>query len=60
MDDIPVGFAMSLAQDQKALDVFSQLDDERKRQIIERARTIRSKQEMRDYIANLEDYVFPQ
>ena len=60
MDDVPVGFAFSLAQNEKALALFAGLDDKTKKQLIRRARQISSKQEMRDYVANLQDHIPPQ
>ena len=51
--DIPLGFGMSLAQNQNALTRFAALSDERKCEIIEQTHTIHSKREMKDFVNKL-------
>ena len=53
MNDLPLGFAMSLAQNSDAMEYFSHLTEEEKQSIIEHTHQIQSKQEMRDYVNQL-------
>lgn len=53
MQDLPLGFAMSLAQNNDALSYFSHLSDAEKEEIIEHTHTIRSKREMQEFVAKL-------
>ena len=50
---LPIGFAMELAVDMHAMDVFSGLDENQKKQWIDGARSIRSKDDMRHYVSEL-------
>ncbi len=53
MKDLPLGFAMSLAQNGAALDYFSALTEEEKQAVIAHTHQLRSKQEMRAYAEQL-------
>ncbi len=50
---LPIGFAMELATDMHAMDVFSSLDENRKKQWIDKARSVRSKADMRHFVSEL-------
>lgn len=50
---LPVGFAMELAADMHAMDVFARLDENQKKQWIDKARTVHSKDDMRHYVSEL-------
>ncbi len=51
-DEIPVGFAMGLAMNRDAMQKFATLSEEQKQQIIEGTHSVKSKEEMRQYINN--------
>ena len=50
---VPLGFGMALAQNPTAMDVFSALSEAQRRQVLEKSRRIRSKEEMRSYVDSL-------
>lgn len=50
--ELPMGFTMHLAQNQKAMAEFSQLTEEEQRTVVENARDIHSYEAMRDYVDN--------
>lgn len=59
---IPMGFGMALAQNTTALNYFSNLSEEERLKIIEGAKNVQSKQEMRSYVGNLskgQDSIIP-
>lgn len=51
--ELPLGLGMALARDQAAMDYFVGLTRQEKDQVIAHTCTIRSKQEMRDYVHSL-------
>lgn len=51
--DMPVGFAMALAQNRPAMERFSALSDAGKKGMLNRARLVTSKDEMDHLIASL-------
>lgn len=51
-EELPIGFSMELAKHLDALNRFSSLSDSEKKAVIERARQITSKQEMRNFVAS--------
>ena len=51
--ELPVGFAMALAQNRAALEKFGAMSDTQKQQLVDRARTARSRREMHDLVASL-------
>lgn len=51
--ELPLGLGMALARDQAAMDYFVGLTRQEKDQVIAHTRTIRSKQEMRDFVHTL-------
>lgn len=48
--ELPMGFTMHLAQNQKAMSEFARLTEEEKRIVIENARSMGSYEEMRNYV----------
>ena len=51
--DVPLGFGMALAQNPDAMDVFSALTEDQRRQVLSKSRRIRSKAEMQSYVDSL-------
>lgn len=51
--ELPVGFTMELAMHSDALNRFSQLPEAEKNTIVDAARQIKSKDEMRSYVENM-------
>ena len=51
--ELPVGFAMALAQNRAALEKFGAMTDSQKQQLIVRAHTARSRREMHQIVAEL-------
>ncbi len=51
-EELPIGFSMELAKHLDALNRFSRLSDPEKRAVIERARQIKTKEEMRSFVAS--------
>ena len=49
-EEMPVGFAMALAQNPEAMEKFALLSEEKKREIINGVRSVNSKNEMREYV----------
>ena len=49
-EEMPVGFAMALAQNPEAMEKFALLSEEKKKEIINGVRSINSKNEMREYV----------
>jgi hypothetical protein len=54
-DGIPLGFGMALAQNDAAMNYFSSLDEQGKRQVVDNCHNVHSKSEMRQYVSNLTD-----
>ena len=48
--DVPVGFAMALAQNPEAMEKIALLSEEKKKEIIDGTHSVKSKQEMHDYV----------
>lgn len=53
LNDLPMGFAMALAQQPKAAQNFSNMPDDKKEQIISQLHGIDSKAEMRSFVSKL-------
>ena len=49
--DIPLGLSSALARNVEAMRIFSQLPDDKRKQIIDGARSVSSKQEMKNYVS---------
>ncbi len=52
-DEMPVGFAMALAMNPEAMQKFGALSEEQKQRIIAGTHTVKSRDEMRRYVASL-------
>ncbi len=52
-DEMPVGFSMALAQNPDAMQKFAMLSEEKKKQIIDGTHSVKSKQEMQEYVNKL-------
>lgn len=52
-DEMPMGLGMALAQNLDAMNYFSALPPEARRQIIGRTHSIQSKEEMQSFVASL-------
>lgn len=51
--ELPIGFTMELAQHSDILNRFSQLSEQERHQMIEGARNVNSREEMRNYVENM-------
>lgn len=49
-DEMPMGFSMALAQNPEAMQKFSMLSEDKKKQIIDGTHSVKSKQEMHEYV----------
>jgi uncharacterized protein YdeI (YjbR/CyaY-like superfamily) len=56
-DEIPMGLGMALAKNLNAMNYFSNLDATSQKQIIEHTHSIRSKEEMQDFVSRLDQGV---
>ena len=54
-DEMPLGFSMALAQNTRALERFSALPEREKKSVIQGAREVGSKREMRAYVNAIGD-----
>ncbi len=52
-DEMPVGFAMALAMNPEAMQCFSALSEDKKRQVIEGTHAVTSRDEMHRYVNEL-------
>ncbi len=52
-DKMPVGFSMALAQNPEAMQKFALLGEDKKKQIIDGTHSVKSKQEMHEYVNRL-------
>lgn len=52
-EELPIGFTMELAQHSDILNHFSKLPDPEQKNIIDGARSINSREEMRNYVENI-------
>lgn len=49
-DEMPMGFSMALAQNPEAMQKFAILSEDKKKQIIDGTHSVKSKQEMHEYV----------
>lgn len=52
-EDMPVGFAMSLAMNPQAMQKFATLSEDKKQEIISGTQSVKSREEMRRYVDSL-------
>lgn len=50
---IPLGFGMALAMNESAMKIYAALTEEKRQEILKRARNVRSKQEMQQIVDSL-------
>lgn len=55
MRDLPMGFGMALAQNEKALNCFSHMTQQQKQEVLRQTHTIQSKAEMKAFVNSLTD-----
>ncbi len=55
-NEIPVGFAMALAMNPKAMEQFSVLSEDKKQEVIAGTHGVKSKEEMHRYVDSLVTY----
>ena len=53
--DLPLGFSMALAQHPKAMQKFSNMNDSQKAEVLSKVHNIRSKSEMKAFVAAFQD-----
>lgn len=51
--EFPIGFTMELAQHSDTLNKFAQLPETEQKSLVDGARKINSRDEMRDYVENM-------
>lgn len=51
--DMPLGLAFQLSMNEKALENFARMTEEEKKQILEAARSVQSKEQMRSIVEDL-------
>ncbi len=52
-EEMPIGFSMALAQNPDAMQKFAMLDENKKQEVINGTHSIKSKQEMHEYVNKL-------
>lgn len=52
-EELPIGFTMELAQHSDVLNQFSKLSKAEQNSIIDKAREVQSREEMREYVESL-------
>ena len=52
-DELPIGFTMELAMNPEAMNRFSGLTEPEQKQVVNRARNIKSHEDMRNYVENM-------
>lgn len=51
--DLPIGFGLSLAANEKSMEVFSNMTDEEKTAVVEKSRQMQSRAEMEQFVNSL-------
>ena len=51
--DLPIGFGLSLAANEKSMEVFAVMSDEEKESTVEKSRCMRTREEMEQYVNSL-------
>lgn len=52
-NDMPMGLAFQMSMNEKAMENFAKMTEEEKRQVLEAARSARSKEQMRSIVSDL-------
>lgn len=58
--DVPLGLLYSLAQNEKAMDIYSSLSEQEKQKVIDQTHKIHSKSQMMNYVNNIGQNNFNQ
>lgn len=58
MDDLPIGFAMTLSEHPESMEYFVNLDHKQKEKVIERTKTINSNEEMHNFVIGMINNMF--
>ncbi len=53
LSEVPIGFGMQLAQNMNAMTYFASLDEQKKQEVVEQTKNIRSKEEMEQFVSSL-------
>lgn len=53
MEDMPIGFTLSMVSDIKAMNAFSSMNEEQRKSVLEEARNVKTKEEMNQLIEKL-------
>ena len=53
--DWPIGFAMELSMNETAMEFFAELPKEKKREVIEKSRQVKSKYEMEQLVDSIKN-----
>lgn len=51
--ELPVGFTMELAMHSDILNTFASMSEERQKEIVDGARKVKSREEMRSYVESI-------
>lgn len=51
--EMPIGFAFQMALNQNAMKNFAEMTEEEKKQVLEAARNVHTREQMRDIVADL-------
>lgn len=51
--DVPMGLAFQMSMNEKAMENFAKMTEEEKKQVIESARNVTSKEQMRNIVSDL-------
>lgn len=53
-DYLPIGFAMSLAMNERAMSAYAGLSEKERKKLIRRSRKIKSKEEMKRFVEDID------
>lgn len=56
-DELPMGFAMTLAQNEKALECYMNMSSVQRQDVLNRTSGIKTKKDMRKFVNNLDNLV---
>ena len=51
--DMPIGFGLSLAMNNKSMEAFAKMSDEQKRETVEKSRQMHTKADMEQFVNSL-------
>lgn len=51
--ELPIGLGMELAKNSQAMNTFSAMPEQKRNEVIENAKNIKSKREMEQYVSNM-------